>query len=151
MKLFLTDKKILKLLCMLWMLIAPLSQAQRIEPDAPVMDFTLPLFGDEGYKTWEITGHEGRYQGKDRILVLLMTIKIFSGNADMLLQTIIASPDANINLKEKTATGDSVLRVRGHNYRVSGRGWTWYGQENRIVVHHDAKVEFNQDIGIQLQ
>ena len=129
----------------------PLSQAQRIEArDAPAKDFTLPLFGESGYKAWEIAGHEGRYIDKDHILVTLMNIKIFSGEADMFLDAIIASPDAKIDLKDKNAQGESAIIMRSHNYRVSGQGWTWFAKENRIRVHKNAKVEFKQDIGIEL-
>lgn len=139
--------KLIILFCLSCLCMLSALYPQKIEPDAPVIDFKLPLFAESGYKKWEISGHEGRYLGNERLLVLVMTIKIFSGNADLLLESLIVSPDATIDIQRKVAQGKSALRVRGHNYRVSGTGWTWLGEENRIIVHRDARVEFNQSLG----
>ncbi len=120
--------------------------APKIEPDAPVIDFKLPFFAESGYKEWELSGREGRYLGNERLFVLLISIRIFSGKADRSLQSIIISPDATIDMQAKKATGSSALRMRGSNYRISGSDWIWLGKENRIIVRKDARVEFNESL-----
>lgn len=120
---------------------------QDFSTDTPIMDFRLPLFAQSGYKGWEIAGHEGRYLGDNRILVLLMSIKVFSGDAAMRLETVISSPDATIEIQEKRADSESSLLVEGEDYRVRGRNWSWYGNEQRILIREDAEVAFAQSLG----
>lgn len=122
--------------------------AQKMEVDAPVIDFKLPLFDRaKGFKEWEIAGHEGRYIDRENIVVLLATIKRFGEDKKEAPFYVISSPEARINLRTRTAEGDSTLRLQGHNYRVRGSDWTFNGRDNRLVVNRDARVEFAQSLG----
>ena len=116
-------------------------------PDAPLERFTLPIFGDNGYKTWEIKGDRGRYLGPGQLQVDFLMIRIFSGNASMILESFITSPDAIIDTDKKVAHGASILNVFGPHYRLTGKGWIWKGASKRIIVHKYARVEFDQPLG----
>ena len=116
-------------------------------PNAPLKRFTLPIFGENGYKTWEIRGDEGHYLGSGRLEVIILTIRIFSGNEHMILESFITSPNAIIDTDKKTASGASILIVRGPHYRLTGKGWTWEADKKRITVHQNARVEFDQPLG----
>lgn len=129
----------------------PSLRAQKMLPDAPIIDFTLPIFSENGYKQLELSGHEGRYQGEGHILILLMNLRIFSGKADVRLQSIISSPDATFDLNSRTAWGQGTLHVQGEHYRVRGKHWLWRGELDHLHIQNGARVEFDHALGTLLR
>ena len=116
-------------------------------PDAPLERFTLPIFGLNGYKTWEVKGAQGRFLDATHLEVDDLIIRIFSGNEQMILESLITSPRALIDINKRTAQGKRQLMVRGPHYRLTGKGWIWEGDKRRIIVHENARVEFDQPLG----
>ena len=118
----------------------------QIVPDAPVIDFKLPMFGENGYKIWELQGEEGRFVNPERIDVAGMTLKVFSGQADLKLETTIESPIASMYIEESRATGESALKITGPNYLVEGADWIWYGTTRTVYVKRAVRVIFDQKL-----
>lgn len=116
-------------------------------PDAPVMDFKLPMFDDvSGYKIWQLEGQEGRYVSPERIDVIGMRLQIFSGDEKLEVQTTIESSEATMLIKENKAQGAADIAITGPNFTIEGKDWTWDGNTQTVIVRKDAGVAFNQKL-----
>lgn len=128
------------------LLLAYGSSCGQIVLDAPIVDFRLPMFGDSGYKIWEMHGEEGHYISAERIDVIGLTIRLFNGMEDLRIETVIESPFASMFVEAKEAAGDSELRIRGGNFSIEGKNWTWRGHTQTIEVHESVEVIFYEKI-----
>lgn len=116
----------------------------QIRPEAPVRNFLLPRFGEDGYKIWDLRGSKGTYLDAARIRVEGMKLRVFSGGAARRLETSIESPEALIHIEENRAEGRGTLFITGPNYRLAGEDWEWNGDAGRIRVHSRVRVVFDQ-------
>ncbi len=124
------------------------SISAQMRPDAPIRNFRFPVFGDDGYKLWELRGVEGRYLSETHSVILGMDLKVFSGDADLTLETRIRSPEALIDFDATTAEGNSTLYVTGAGYEIEGADWKWDGGAKRMTVGGGARVVFLDSIQI---
>lgn len=126
---------------------------QRMEPDAPVKNFTLPFFGEDGYRTWDLQGSEGRYLSPRELEVDQMILRIFAEGEPVEPQTVIQSPAATIYPAEKLAAGRGVIFIseRGGAFSIFGTDWRWDGNADRITIVQGARVTFRESIGSIIQ
>jgi hypothetical protein len=117
-------------------------------PDAPIQHFRLPMFGEDGYKSWELRGLKGDYISESEALVTGLELIVFSGDEALFEETSIRSPKATIYLKEARAEGDSSLFVVGPGYEIQGRDWTWEGSNRKIIVRDAVRVSFSGSVDI---
>lgn len=117
-------------------------------PDAPIQHFRLPMFGENGYKSWELRGLTGTYVSEQEALVEGVELVVFSGDEDLLQETRIRSPKATIYLKEARAEGASSLFVTGPGYEIQGQNWTWEGSNRKIIVRQAVRVSFAGSVDI---
>ncbi len=120
--------------------------AQRMQPETPVRNFSLPVFGDNGYKAWEIEGLEGRYISPELIEVRGMRMRKYSGDSRVAQEALIESPTASVYPKRNAASGKDLLTITGQTYSVRGREWTWDGRTHRITINRDAEVIFRESL-----
>lgn len=115
-------------------------------PDAPIEQFTLPMFGEDGYKSWELRGFRGHYLGEDAALIEGMDLISFQGGEALDEDNRIRSPRAHVDFAKSEASGESSLFVTGQGYEIQGRDWTWYGKERKIVVRREVRVSLSAEI-----
>ncbi|OIO58983.1 MAG: hypothetical protein CO175_05135 [Verrucomicrobia bacterium CG_4_9_14_3_um_filter_43_20] len=120
------------------------AKTTKMETPAPVIDFQLPMFGKDGYKTWDLRGKEGFFKDENHIDIHGMFLKIYSGNEGCELDTTIESLQATLKPKENKAFGDDLIFVSGKNFNIIGKGWQWNGLNKKIAIKKDARVTFNQ-------
>ena len=117
-------------------------------PDAPIQNFRLPMFGENGYKHWELRGLKGHYYSEELALVEGLEVVVFSGDEAMWEENRIRSNMALIHLKQSTAEGESSLFMTGPGYEIQGRNWTWDGKQRKIVVREAVRVSFEGSVDI---
>lgn len=115
-------------------------------PDAPIRNFRLPLFGENGYKEWELRGLEGHYISEGEAGVDGLDLLIFSGDEQMELESRIRSPHALIEFEHSRASGQSSLFMTGPGFEIQGSDWIWDGKEKRLRVSRNARVIFEQQL-----
>ncbi|MFQ3224725.1 MAG: lipopolysaccharide export system protein LptA [Lentimonas sp.] len=120
-------------------------QAQ-MTPSAPVQNFRLPRFGDNGYTQWVLQGGKGMYDSAEQIRIEDMALRVYSGDERMALEMTMDSPEATLLMKENRAVSDGPIKIVGSNFKVSGVGWTWNGLTKEIEVKFDVVVEFTQGL-----
>lgn len=109
---------------------------------APVKDFCLPVFGENGYKVWDLSGHEGHYLSSECLLVKTMQLRTFSGEERLQLEAILESPLAKIHLGESLAESEALIHIQGPGYTGEGQGWTWQGKTHTLFLKSHVRVVF---------
>jgi len=116
-------------------------------PNAPVENFRLPMFNDEGYRAWELRGSKGTYMDGEKVNLEEMIIRLFTGDATGEIQTEITSPDATVLIAENKAVGENGILILNKDFRITGQNWTWFGDDHRVVIEEDVVVTFFEGIG----
>lgn len=120
----------------------------QLTPDAPLRHFRIPMFGEDGFKTWELRGVEGIYLSEGESEIVGLDLIVFSGDDRALVENRIRSPRARISMEQSLARGDSSIFVSGPNFSISGEDWTWEGDDRKITVRRAARVTFDEEIDI---
>ncbi len=115
-------------------------------PNAPVKNFKLPRFGDDGFTQWVLQGERGIYDSEAQVRVEGMALRVYSGDERMALELSLDSPEATIRLQENRAFSEEPILIEGTNFEISGTGWEWLGDPKEIRVAADSRVAFAQTI-----
>jgi lipopolysaccharide export system protein LptA len=115
-------------------------------PNAPIKNFRLPRFGDNGYTQWVLQGGQGIYDSDEQVRVKEMAMRIYSGDERMALELSMDSPEGTLRLQENRAYSEGEIKIVGANFKISGTAWEWSGETKEIVVKQDTVVKFTQGI-----
>jgi hypothetical protein len=115
-------------------------------PNAPVQNFKLPRFGDEGFTQWVLQGERGIYDNAEQVRVDGMVLRIYSGDERMVQELSLNSPQATIRVQENRAFSEGPIQIDGAHFEISGTGWEWTGAPKEIRVAAAARVEFEQAV-----
>ena len=131
----------------LWLFSALVVPANaRLSPHAPVREFKLPRFAENGYTEWVLQGSSGHYVSPELIHISDMALRIYSADERMLRELALESAFAALHLQENTAQSTSPIRIEGSHFKVGGTGWNWDGTAGAIEVLSDVTVDFQQSI-----
>ena len=115
-------------------------------PNAPIKNFRLPRFGENGYTQWMLQGGQGIYDSDEQVRVKEMALRIYSGDDRMALELSMNSPKGTLRLQENRAYSEGSIEIVGANFKISGTGWEWSGETKEVVVKQDTVVKFTQGI-----
>ena len=118
----------------------------QMTPIAPIKNFRLPRFGDNGYTQWMLQGEQGIYDRDEQVSVKQMAMRIYSGDERMALELSMDSPEGILLLQENRGYSESPITIVGANFKISGIGWDWSGDTKEIIVKQDTVVKFSQGI-----
>jgi len=118
----------------------------QITPSAPIANFRLPMFGENGFRSWELSGTQGRYLSDEKIEVDDMKLKIYSGETGMDIEHLIKSPRAILFAQKNIAIGEGPIRITSTRYRITGERWFWDGKTRSVVISKKAAVTFFEEI-----
>ncbi|MFT4901184.1 MAG: lipopolysaccharide export system protein LptA [Lentimonas sp.] len=118
----------------------------QMTPNAPVKDFRVPRFAENGYTDWVLQGGQGIYDSAEQIRVKDMALRVYSGDERMALELSMESPAATLRLDENRAFSNSTIEIAGANFEIAGLGWTWSGTTKEIEVLEYTIVHFAQSI-----
>ena len=132
-----------------------------IIPTAPIVDFRLPVFNEQGFRVWELRGSEAIYDPKaQRAEIKGLRLRVFSGDDRSLVENTVESPLAIVLINERSISGPGMIHLvgaeRGREFEVRGEDWTYQetlpGPDNpqkvkSVVIRKDVVVTFSEDIG----
>ena len=121
-------------------------QANNFIPDAPVINFKLPMFNDEGFRAWEMQGDKGTYLSDEEVEVSGMVLRWYSGDEQNILDSTVESPQATLLIKENRAYGDDKIKVEGRQYVLVGESWSWDGKLKKMAINKNVKILFDQSL-----
>ena len=131
-------------------LVTVLPLQAKMTPSAPIQNFRLPRFADNGYTQWVLQGGKGIYDSAEQVRIEAMALRVYSGDERMALEMTLDSPEATVRIQENRAISDGPIEIVGANFKVSGVGWVWDGLTKTIQVNFDVVVEFTQGMGESL-
>lgn len=117
-------------------------------PDAPIKDFMVPGFSEEGYTEWILKGSQLEYKSEELVIVKDMYLQMVTPDENQVVTTEMRSPSAHFLLKENKADSDSSIEIRGPNFHISGVKWTWdgTGETKKITIEDWASVTFYEEL-----
>ena len=117
-----------------------------IIPAAPMADFHLPGFGEDGYKKWELRGKEAIYVNEDRIDIIDMQLRTFSDGYTLAVEFEISSPRATLFHQERLIQSGDDLLIEHPKYRIEGEDWMWESKAGRFVIKNNIRVVFGESL-----
>ena len=144
--------RLLRTVLYLWIFsahVVPVSA--RLSPHAPVQNFKLPRFAENGYTEWVLQGSSGHYVSPELIHISDMALRIYSADERMLRELTLESAFAALQLEENTAQSESAIRIEGGHFNIAGTGWNWDGYSGNIEVLSAVVVDFQQSIAPALR
>ncbi len=112
----------------------------RIATDKPIMNFRLPHFTTEGYRSWLIRGTEARYVNEDLVEIKELNLTRFNRQADEKVETMILSPAAHLRLNDRQVSGPESIRIINDRFEASGSQWSYDHQEKKISIAKNVRV-----------
>lgn len=122
-----------------------------VQNNEPITKFYLPIFGDSGYKTCELTGLHAEFINDDNIDITDVLIKCLSGDEAGLVQMTIEGPHATVLPDKNLAYNQCVMFLAGDKFTGMCADWEFYASENRIIGKKDVRVLFEESISDFLQ
>ncbi len=110
---------------------------------APVKNFSLPFFNDEGFHTMLVRGREASLTNPQRIGLTDMTLTLFSGEEDQKVDTVILSPAAFVLPNEQKVTGPTLVRLVRDDLELTGEDWIYDHPAQKIIIQKRAHIVFN--------
>lgn len=132
-----------------------------IIPTAPIIDFRLPVFNEEGFRLWEVRGSEAIFDPvQERAEIKSLRLTVYSGDDRGFVENVVESPYAVLLRKELSVSGPGLIRLigyeRGREFEVRGEDWTFQElpatatnpeKTKSVVIRKNVVVTFSQDIG----
>ena len=125
---------------------AAVAATTQFSPDRPVINFRLPTFTPEGYRSWLVRGSEARFINENRIKVKELTLTIFSGLADERVETMMLSPSAEVRPTDAVITGKDTIRVINDEFEATGADWRYSHKEKRVSLNQNVHVTFRAEL-----
>ncbi|MEO6003462.1 MAG: hypothetical protein ABIZ04_01870 [Opitutus sp.] len=131
--------------------LALISSATAAESTAPALNWSLPFFSSEGFRTMTARGSEARAVDAHRFDVVDLNLTLFSGDAASRVETILLSPAASFLPDAKIARGDKSVRFIGDEVEATGTRWIYRHTEKKISLDGSVRVIFHAELKNLLQ
>ena len=136
-----------KKLLLLLLPVAALAATTQVSTDKPIINFRLPAFTADGYRSWLVRGSEARFSAKNQIGIRELTLSIFPGKADNeKVETLILSPTAVVRPDESLVTGPGTIRVINDSFEASGTDWRYAHKDKRVSINKNVRVTFRAEM-----
>ena len=114
---------------------------------APIKDFRLPTFTDEGFRKFIIRAAEARLPSPQQIDGKEVEVTLFSGKADERIDSMLAAPSATLFPEKQLASGVESVRLERIDITVTGSDWSYDHAAQKIVINRDAHVIIRAPLG----
>jgi hypothetical protein len=118
----------------------------QVSSEKPIINFSLPAFTPDGFRSWLVRGSEGRYLPKqNQIEVRELNLSIFSGLADNRVDTIIVSPVAIVTPAASVVSGPTTIRVINDQFEATGSDWRYGHKDRKITIAKHVRITFRAE------
>ncbi|HKB90531.1 MAG TPA: LPS export ABC transporter periplasmic protein LptC [Opitutaceae bacterium] len=124
----------------------PAAYAQRVQPNAPVTNFRLPLFTKEGFRSSLIQGTEANYVSLEQLDIKDLHLTVFSKDSTDRIEMIVLSPSATVAPNARTVTSKDSIRVIHDEFDANGQGWKYLNDQKTISIEKNVRVVFKAQL-----
>ncbi|MGA2444333.1 MAG: hypothetical protein ABSG50_02755 [Opitutaceae bacterium] len=114
--------------------------------DAPVINFRVPTFTKEGYRSWLLCGSEGLYINQDQLAVTDLNLTVFTGDASNRVESVFLSPAATALLNVGQVRGPGRLRLISDDFEATGADWVYDHRQKKVSIRKDVHVVFHTQL-----
>lgn len=118
----------------------------QVQANAPILNFSLPSFNEQGFRTMLVRGREAIVTSKTEARLRDMTLTVFSGDAAARVETVFVSPAATVRLDERVVFGEESVRVVNDRFELLGTDWRYEHDAKRILIRAGARVVFQTEV-----
>jgi hypothetical protein len=111
--------------------------------NAPVINFRVPTFTPEGYRSWLLCGAQGVYVDDNHLDVTDLNLTVFSGDVSNRVESVFLSPSAAALIGESRVRGPGALRLITDDFEATGEDWLYDHREKKVSIHRDVRVVFH--------
>ncbi len=135
-----------KKLLLLLLPVAAFAATTQVSTDRPIINFRLPTFTPEGYRSWLVRGSEARFTDKNQVEIKELTLAIYSGTADDRIETMLLSPVARVQPEQELVSGPGTIRVINDDFEASGTDWRYTHRDKRVSINQNVHVTFRAEL-----
>ncbi len=134
-----------------WLLLAAAAsalpgQTPEISSPAPVKNFSLPFFNDDGNRTLLVRGTEARLTDPRRPVLTEMTVTLFTGDAANEVESVLLSRAAVVDTTTQVIEGSEAVRFVRDDLEISGEAWRYEHAARRIIIQRKARVVLRAEL-----
>ncbi len=136
------------------LLLAPAGLAQHgaadrtgvISVDAPVVNFRIPTFNRQNFRSWLLCGAEGRYLNANELAVTNLSLTVFTGDATNGIVYVFLSPAAVARPNDGVVRGSGPMRLVAEEFEATGENWAYDHREKKISIRKNVRVVFHASL-----
>ncbi len=121
--------------------------APQVTATAPIKNFRLPTFTEEGHRHVMLVAEEARLPDPSRIDLKEMMLTLFTGDASEGIDSLLAAPSATFIPATLFASGSETVRLERSDLTVTGADWSYDHPAKKVVIKRDAHVIFRSPLG----
>jgi lipopolysaccharide export system protein LptC len=111
--------------------------------NSPVIDFRVPTFTQEGFRSWLLRGEKGLYVNDTELDVEGLNLIVFAGNASNQVEKVFLSPLAVALINEGRVRGPTTLRLITDDFEATGEDWLYDHRQKKVSIHRNVRVVFH--------
>ena len=109
----------------------------------PAVNFSLPAFTKEGYRSFLLRASTARFAAPKEIEMRNTNLTVFSGDAANQVETVILSPVATFLTDRQVATGAGPVRLIRDDAEITGDQWRYDHARKTIFIAKNVRVVFH--------
>lgn|SRR5690606_23666389 len=117
-----------------------------IKASAPIKNFRLPTFTDDGWRDMMLRAAEARVLSAERIEVSDMKLVLYTHDAINQPETTVTSPLAVALPAAQRVEGADTVHVLRNDLELTGRDWSYDHVAKKITIGQDAHVILQTEI-----
>jgi len=111
------------------------------------VNFSLPVFAEDGSRTLWLRAASARPVGTNRIDVADMNLTLYRDDGSNTVDTILLASNATFRTDTEVASGSGGVRLIRNDFEASGDNWTYDHRAESALLEDNVKVTFNAQIG----
>ena len=114
--------------------------------NAPVVNFRVPPFTKDGFRSWLLSGAEGRYVSANRLDVTDLNLTVFDGTAANRVESVFLSPSATALINDGQVRGQDRLRLITDDFEATGEDWRYDHRAKKVSIYKNVRVVFHAQL-----
>ncbi len=115
----------------------------RVQTPAPVKDYTVSFFSEEGYPHVRVQGASADLRDPAHVKLGDMILTVFTGQADREIETVLIAPTAIVEPEPEVVSGPDTVRLERSDLNLTGEDWSYEHRERRVHIRRNARIVFN--------
>jgi hypothetical protein len=127
------------------------AQTPQISAPAPVKNFALPFFNEEGNRTLLVRGNEAILTDPRKPRFADMTVTMFARGTVNQVESVLLSKAATVDTTTRVIEGTDAVRFVRDDIEVTGEAWRYEHSARRIVIQRNARVVLRAELPLLIK